>query len=235
MLSVFRAAHGLPGFKIAVTGAWTLSAGGRVVASGVGAGVVVDAAATGAGDTYTLTAGGLTETVDASRAALPSLHMIALEDLSHVTGVTMQGADKTSTDAGANLFYPAGRRTPVVRVTGYPHENLALEFTTTGTQTDEARAIMAAGLPVWLWHDAGNCPLPACDIPDARLVHVQTADEERTDRRDKAFRRWHVNAVMADTSGAGDRTPPLTYRVAREHGFTFGSGSYMDMLGALNA
>lgn len=235
MLSVFRAAHGLPGFKVAVNGVWTLAAGDRLVARGMGAGVVVDAAATGAGDTYTLTAGGLAETVDAARAALPNLHMIALEDLSHVTGITMQGADKTSTDAGANLFYPAGRRTPVVRVTGYPHESLALEFTTTGTQTDEARAIVAAGLPVWLWHDVENCPLPACDIPDARLVHVQAADEERTDRRDKAFRRWHVNAVMADMSGAGDRTPPLTYRVAREHGFTFRSGSYMDMLRKLNA
>lgn len=235
MLSVFRAARGLPGFKVAVNGVWTLAAGDRLVARGSRAGVVVDAAATGAGDTYTLTAGGLAETVNARREKLEQLHMIALEDLSHVTGVTMQGADKTSTDAGANLFYPAGRRTPVVRVTGYPHESLALEFTTTGTQTDEARAIVAAGLPVWLWHDVENCPLPACDIPDARLVHVQAADEERTDRRDKAFRRWHVNAVMADMSGAGDRTPPLTYRVAREHGFTFNSGSYMDMLGALNA
>ena len=235
MLSTFRAVHGLPGFKITANGAWTLSAGGRVVATGSGAGVVVDAAATGAGDTYTLTSGGLVETVDASRAKLPSLHMIALEDLSHVTGVTMQGADKTSTDAGANLFYPAGRRTPVVRVTGYPHESLNIEFTTTGRETEQVRAIVAAGLPVWLWHDVENCPLPACDIPPARLVHVQTADEERTDRRDKAFRRWHVNAVMADLEGAGDRTPPLTYRVAREHGFTFSSGSYMDMLGALNA
>ena len=235
MLSTFRAAHGLPGFKIAVNGVWTLTAGERVVASGVGAGVVVDAAASGAGETYTLTSGGLAETVDARREKLEHLHMIALEDLSHVTGVTMQGADKVSTDAGANLFYPAGRRIPVVRVTGYPHESLALEFTTTGTETDETRAIVAAGLPVWLWHDRENCPLPACDIPDARLIHIQAADEERTDRRDKAFRRWHVTAVIADTSGAGDKTPPLTYRVAREHGFTFSSGSYMDMLGALNA
>jgi hypothetical protein len=235
MLSTFRTAHGLPGFKIAVNGAWTLTAGDRVVARGNGAGVVVDAAATGAGDTYTLTAGGLVKTVNAARAKLPSLHMIALENLSHVTGVTMQGADKNSLDAGANLFYPAGRRTPVVRVTGYPHESLAFEFTTTGRETEETRAIMAAGLPVWLWHDVENCPLPACDIPPARLTHIQTVDEERADRRDKAFRRWHVNAVMADMSGAGNRTPPLTYRVAREHGFTFNSGSYMDMLGALNA
>lgn len=235
MLSTFRAVHGLPGFKIAANGAWTLAAGDRLVARGVGARVVVDAAATGAGDTYTLTVGGLAETVNAARVKLPSLHMIALENLSHVTGVTMQGTDKNSLDAGANLFYPAGRRTPVVRVTGYPHESLNIEFTTTGKETAETRAIMAAGLPVWLWHDTENCPLPACDIPDARLIHVQTVDEERTDRRDKAFRRWHVNAVMADMEGAGDRTPPLTYRVAREHGFTFRSGSYIDMLGALNA
>ena len=47
MLSTFRAVHGLPGFKIAANGAWTLTAGDRVVASGVGARVVVDAAATG--------------------------------------------------------------------------------------------------------------------------------------------------------------------------------------------
>lgn len=136
-----------------------------------------------------------------------------------------EGDAKMSVDTRMELFYLAGRRSPVTRrplvdgpVTG------DFECYVEHGDVYALRALLDAGR-VWLKHSHKVCG-PDCTLPDTLLAVVESYSEESdADGRRFSF-TWHQQ-FEREVKGCGV-APGATFQEARDEGFKFGDGSYLD-------
>lgn len=230
-MNTWVASHtGLPSFHLA--GSWTVSAKTdatqRLVASGTGEAVFSDAAApVNEPIDYTVTDETGTQNVSLTRTGT---HPRFITDQwgRQIVPIIWQGDDDLSVASSAEVFTTSGSDYPVVRFSKPPITTGSITLRTSLEGTPTLARLLRARAPLWLVHDRTACQIPGCDVDPTRLIAVTSeASFKRTARPDTAERVWQFTYHLLNPAGRG-KAPTVTFWEARQAGFNFGDGSYLD-------